>query len=93
MSVLGSKQKYSILSANVHSCIAGSMDRCNICNHTPSQKIRKRIGSELSQIWNAPNLTSATENLRFLFESHCQKTHYLVKRLENNVPEGLAVST
>jgi hypothetical protein len=46
------------------------MDRCNICSHTPSQKIRKRIGAELSQIWNAPNLTSATENLRFLFESY-----------------------
>ena len=40
MSVLGTKRKYSIPSANFHSCIAGSMDRCNICNHTPSQKIR-----------------------------------------------------
>ena len=93
MSVLGTNRKYSIPSANFHSCIAGSMDRCNICNHTPSQKTRKRIGAELSQIWNAPNLTSATENLRFLFESHCQKTHYLVKWLEDNVPDGLAVFT
>ena len=40
MSVLGTKRKYSIPSANFHSCIAGSMDRCNICNYTPSQKIR-----------------------------------------------------
>ena len=41
-----------------------------------------------------PNLTTATENLRFLLvESYREKTPYLAKWLEDNVPEGLAVFT
>tara|TARA_B110000046_G_scaffold63516_1_gene71008 strand:+ start:56 stop:307 length:252 start_codon:yes stop_codon:yes gene_type:complete len=41
-----------------------------------------------------PNLTTATENLRFLLvESYSEKTPYLAKWLEDNVPEGLAVFT
>ena len=41
-----------------------------------------------------PNLTTATENLRFLqVESYREKTPYLAKWLKDNVPEGLAVFT
>ena len=41
-----------------------------------------------------PNLTTATENLRFLqVESYREKAPYLAKWLEDNVPEGLAVFT
>jgi hypothetical protein len=41
-----------------------------------------------------PNLTTATENLRFLQVESCrEKTPYLAKWLEDNVPEGLAVFT
>ena len=39
-----------------------------------------------------PNLTTATENLRFLLvESYSEKTPYLAKWLKDNVLEGLAV--
>ena len=65
----------------------------NAIHHAPNQKIRKRIGAELRQIWNAPNLTTATENLRMLVESYREKTPDLAKWLEDNVPEGLAVFT
>ena len=37
----------------------------------------------MSQIWSAPNLKTATENLRFLVESYREKTPYLAKWLEN----------
>jgi len=63
----------------------------NAIHHSPSQKIRKRIGAELRQIWNAPDLTTATENLRLLVENYRQKAPNLAKWLEGNVPEGLAV--
>ena len=56
----------------------------------PARKVCERIGAELSQIWSAPNLKTATENLRFLVESYREKTTYLAKWLEVNVPEGLA---
>ena len=65
----------------------------NAIHHAPNQKIRKRIGGELRQIWNAPNLETATENLRLLVENYRQKTPDLAKWLEDNVPEGLAVFT
>jgi len=63
----------------------------NAIHHSPNQKIRKRIGSELRQVWNAPNMATATENLRLLVESHRDKAADLAKWLEDNVPEGLAV--
>ena len=65
----------------------------NAIHHAPSQKVRKRIGGELRQIWNAPNLETATENLRLLVENYCDKTPDLARWLEDNVPEGLAVFT
>ncbi len=65
----------------------------NAIHHAPSQKTRKRIGAELRQVWNAPDLVSATENLRQLVENYSHKAPGLAQWLEDNVPEGLAVFT
>lgn len=63
----------------------------NAIHHAPSLAIRKRIGAELRQVWNAPNLATATENLRQLVESYQEKAPKLAAWLEDSVPEGLAV--
>ena len=65
----------------------------NTIHHAPSLAIRKRIGAELRQIWNAPNLETATENLRRLVETYRDKSSKLAAWLEGNIPEGLAVFT
>ena len=65
----------------------------NAIHHAPTLAIRKRIGAELRQIWNAPNLETATENLRRLVETYRDKTSKLAAWLEGNIPEGLAVFT
>ena len=53
--------------------------------------IRKRIGAELRQIWNAPNLEAAEESLRQLVASYRDGASNLAQWLEDNIPEGLAV--
>tara|TARA_R110000823_G_scaffold314752_1_gene444561 strand:- start:57 stop:1229 length:1173 start_codon:yes stop_codon:yes gene_type:complete len=65
----------------------------NAIHHAPSLAIRKRIGAELRQIWNAPDLNLATESLRRLVESYRDKAAKLAAWLEDNVPDGLAVFT
>ncbi len=65
----------------------------NAIHHAPSLAIRKRIGAELRQIWNAPNLETATETLRRLVETYRDKASKLAAWLEGNIPEGLAVFT
>ena len=65
----------------------------NAIHHAPSLAIRKRIGGELRQVWNAPNLPVAEENLRQLVVSYRDKAAKLAQWLEDNVPEGLAVFT
>jgi transposase-like protein len=65
----------------------------NAIHHSPNLAIRKRIGADLRQVWNAPDLQAATENLRRLVESHRDEAPKLAKWLEDNVPEGLAVFT
>jgi putative transposase len=65
----------------------------NAIHHAPSLAIRKRIGAELRLIWNAPNLETATENLRRLVETYRDKSSKLAAWLEGNIPEGLAVFT
>ena len=65
----------------------------NAIHHAPTLAIRKRIGAELRQIWNAPNLETATENLRRLVEIYRDKASKLAAWLEGNIPEGLAVFT
>ena len=65
----------------------------NAIHHAPTLAIRKRIGAELRQIWNAPNLETATETLRRLVETYRDKASKLAAWLEGNIPEGLAVFT
>ena len=65
----------------------------NAIHHAPTLAIRKRIGAELRLIWNAPNLETATENLRRLVETYRDKSSKLAAWLEGNIPEGLAVLT
>ena len=65
----------------------------NALHHAPSLAIRKRIGAELRQIWNAPDPNLATESLRRLVESYRDKAAKLAAWLEDNVPDGLAVFT
>ena len=65
----------------------------NAIHHAPSLAIRKRIGAELRQIWNAPDPNLATESLRHLVESYRDKAAKLAAWLEDNVPDGLAVFT
>ncbi len=63
----------------------------NAIHHAPSMAIRKRIGAELRQIWNAPNLEAAEESLRQLVASYRDGASNLAQWLEDNIPEGLAV--
>ena len=65
----------------------------NAIHHAPNQAIRKRIGAELRLIWNAPDLTSAEENLRQLVESYRDTAPGPATWLENNIPDGMAVFT
>jgi putative transposase len=65
----------------------------NAIHHSPNLAIRKRIGAELRQVWNAPDLQAATENLRRLVETYRDKAPKLAAWVEDNIPEGLAVFT
>ena len=65
----------------------------NAIHHAPTLAIRKRIGAELRQVWNAPDPNLATESLRRLVESYRDKAAKLAAWLEDNVPHGLAVFT
>ena len=65
----------------------------NAIHHAPTLAIRKRIGAELRQVWNAPDPNLATESLRRLVESYRDKAAKLAAWLEDNVPDGLAVFT
>jgi len=65
----------------------------NAIHHSPNLAIRKRIGAELRQVWNAPDLQAATENLRRLVETYRDKAPKLAAWCEDNIPEGLAVFT
>jgi transposase-like protein len=63
----------------------------NAIHHAPNLAIRKRIGAELRLIWNAPDLSTAEENLRRLVEGYRDGAPNLSAWLEDNIPEGLAV--
>ncbi len=65
----------------------------NAIHHAPSLAIRKRIGAELRQVWNATDPNLATESLRRLVESYRDKAAKLADWLEDNVSDGLAVFT
>lgn len=63
----------------------------NAIHHAPSVAIRKRIGAELREIWNAGSLVKAETALAELATSYRDKAPKLAGWLEENVPEGLAV--
>jgi putative transposase len=63
----------------------------NAIHHAPTAAIRKRIGSELRRVWNAPTLVAAEEELARLVAGYRGTADRLADWLEHNVPEGLAV--
>lgn len=63
----------------------------NAIHHAPTAAIRKRIGSELRRVWNAPTLVVAEEELARLVAGYRGTADRLADWLEHNVPEGLAV--
>ena len=65
----------------------------NAIHHAPGHKIKQRIGGQLRNVWNAPNIAAAQANLKMLVSQY-QETHpHLADWLENNVPEGLNAFT
>lgn len=63
----------------------------NAIHHAPNLAIRKRIGAELREIWNASNLVKAETALAELVADYRDAAPNLAAWLEENVPEGLAV--
>lgn len=76
---------------------AATWQRCqfhlaqNAIHHAPNLAIRKRIGAELREIWNASNLVKAETALAELVADYRDAAPNLAAWLEENVPEGLAV--
>jgi len=65
----------------------------NAIHHAPTVAIRKRIGGQLREIWNARNLSSAEAELKSLVESYRKSAPELGAWLETAIPEGLGVLT
>jgi len=65
----------------------------NAIHHAPTVAIRKRIGGQLREIWNAKNLSSAEAELKSLVESYRKSAPELAAWLETAIPEGLGVLT
>jgi transposase-like protein len=63
----------------------------NAIHHAPSAAIRKRIGGELRQVWNAATRDAAEQALKSLVASYRSNAANLAVWLERNVPEGLTV--
>ena len=63
----------------------------NAIHHAPSLAIRKRIGAELREVWNAGSLAKAETVLAELVTSWRDTAPKLAAWLEEAVPEGLAV--
>jgi transposase-like protein len=63
----------------------------NAIHHAPSLAIRKRIGAELREVWNAGSLAKAETALAELVTSWRDTAPKLAAWLEEAVPEGLAV--
>ena len=63
----------------------------NAIHHAPNQKVKKEIGGELRQIWNARTLALAEQELNQLVEKYRTTAPKLAQWLEDNVPEGLTV--
>ena len=65
----------------------------NAIHHAPNLAIRKRIGTELREIWNAASLAKAETALAEMVADYRDTAPTLAAWLEENVPEGLAVLT
>ena len=65
----------------------------NAIHHAPTAAIRKRIGGQLREIWNAKNLATAEAELKALVEAYRDNAPELAAWLEVAIPEGLAVFT
>ncbi|MCP4210527.1 MAG: IS256 family transposase [Halieaceae bacterium] len=63
----------------------------NAIHHAPSATIRKCIGAELREVWNATSLSKAETALGELVKTYRESAPKLAAWLENNVPEGLTV--
>ena len=63
----------------------------NAIHHAPSLGIRKSIGAELREVWNASTLAKAETALADLVTSYRDSAPKLAQWLEENVPEGLTV--
>lgn len=63
----------------------------NAIHHAPNLAIRKRIGAELREIWNAASLAKAETALAELVADYRDTAPKLAAWLAENVPEGLAV--
>lgn len=78
---------------------AATWQRCqfhlaqNAVHHAPNLAIRKRIGTELREIWNAGSLAKAETALAELVANYRDTAPTLAAWLEENLPEGLAVFT
>ena len=59
-------------------------------HHAANAAIRSTIGTELRAVWNAMDLTRASEELWFLVQQYEKSAPGLSQWLERNVPEGLA---
>ncbi len=65
----------------------------NAIHHAPNLAIRKRVGAELREIWNAASLAKAETALVELVADYRDTAPKLAAWLEENVPEGLAAFT
>ena len=65
----------------------------NAIHHAPNLAVRKRIGAELREIWNAASLAKAETSLDELATEYRDTAPKLAAWLEENVPEGLTVFT
>jgi transposase-like protein len=63
----------------------------NAIHHAPNAAIRRRIGSELRNVWNASSLPAAEAELRRLVDGYRDPAPKLADWLDANLPEGLVV--
>ena len=63
----------------------------NAIHHCPSDKIKKRIGSQLRPIYESSKPEQAQTRLKELVAEYEESSPKLAQWLESNIPEGLAV--
>jgi len=62
----------------------------NAIHHAPNLSVRKVIGEELRNVWNAQSLEAAEAELKTLVARYRKEAPKLASWLETTVPEGLA---